>query len=176
MFCTLSLGVCEPETEFTCLDGSCINATWVCDEENDCFDGSDEQNCTCNVGQYQCANGDCIPENFRCDYIPDCTDNSDEVDGCVCDLDIEYECESGGCVNASWVCDGETDCFDGSDEDGCNATTMQPPTTGKGTWPAWFGQGHRQGGRAEAKGKIGGNWEDPCGQKKLATRLSVGQI
>lgn len=31
--------------EFQCANGRCIDASLVCDHENDCIDNSDEQNC-----------------------------------------------------------------------------------------------------------------------------------
>ncbi|GFR81704.1 low-density lipoprotein receptor-related protein 2 [Elysia marginata] len=34
-----------PETQFTCRNGDCIKASWVCDTDNDCGDMSDEINC-----------------------------------------------------------------------------------------------------------------------------------
>ena len=114
------LGECNPEIEFSCASGGCINATWVCDSEPDCSDGSDEQNCTCSEDQFTCTDGSCIPDLFTCDYIYDCADNSDEINAeCLCDPVSEFECDGGGCINSTWACDGEEDCFDGSDESSC---------------------------------------------------------
>ncbi len=123
------LGECDVEYEFNCTSGGCINATWVCDGVEDCFDGSDEENCTCTEEQFACGgdNSNCIPGEYVCDYIYDCDDYSDELANCTCDLEYEFECESGGCINGTWVCDGEEDCGDGSDEMGCDATEI--PTT-----------------------------------------------
>lgn len=36
---------CHP-SEFTCDNGLCIDANWVCDDQNDCRDWSDELNCS----------------------------------------------------------------------------------------------------------------------------------
>ena len=35
---------CDPE-QFTCSNGQCIPQGWICDDSEDCNDGSDEQNC-----------------------------------------------------------------------------------------------------------------------------------
>ncbi|CAH3187845.1 unnamed protein product [Porites evermanni] len=36
---------CRPE-QFTCSNGQCIPQGWICDDSEDCNDGSDEQNCS----------------------------------------------------------------------------------------------------------------------------------
>lgn len=44
---TIEKHVCTPE-EFTCKnsDGECIPMSWVCDQNPDCSDGSDETACS----------------------------------------------------------------------------------------------------------------------------------
>uniref|UniRef100_A0A182NN26 Ig-like domain-containing protein n=1 Tax=Anopheles dirus TaxID=7168 RepID=A0A182NN26_9DIPT len=79
---------CEPN-QFKCRNHKCVLKTWLCDGEQDCGDGSDEENCStlapyapCRCNEYQCRSGQCIPKSFQCDTHPDCLDKSDEV-GCI---------------------------------------------------------------------------------------------
>uniref|UniRef100_A0ABM5GM22 SCO-spondin n=1 Tax=Pogona vitticeps TaxID=103695 RepID=A0ABM5GM22_9SAUR len=113
------------KTEFACREGGrCVPGAWVCDNEDDCGDGSDEF-CTlsCAPHQYQCASGQCVPWGYRCDGTPDCLDHSDER-GCplaACARQ-EFRCANGRCISREHVCDGELDCGfdDPSDEAGCS--------------------------------------------------------
>jgi hypothetical protein len=94
---------------FTCDSGEKIWLDWVCDDENDCTDASDEVDCPV----FQCASGEVIAERYRCNWATNCIDNSDEV-GCG-----GFACESGGSVAPTSHCDGFEDCPDGSDEVDC---------------------------------------------------------
>lgn len=75
------------EKEFRCNNGNCIPHAYICDKDQDCIDGSDEDKCPvknqgCQFAEHQCGkDGRCIPISWRCDHILDCEDQSDEI-GC----------------------------------------------------------------------------------------------
>lgn len=124
---------CAPD-EFRCLSGLCIPEDFLCDEKNDCPDGSDELHCniTCPEHHWQCEDGVCIVEHYRCDGEVDCLDGSDEEDCPLspCDGVDSFECKTGLCIPFTLRCDGTLDCgiLDSSDEDGCGPLPLPPST------------------------------------------------
>ncbi|CAH0562071.1 unnamed protein product [Brassicogethes aeneus] len=132
-----------PPTQFKCENNmQCIPLLFICDGENDCEDGSDEnlekcpKNVTCAKNEFKCATGRCIPGHWQCDNDKDCSDGSDEEETIcqkkVCGVD-EFTCRSapGECVPLTWMCDDNADCSDGSDEKACNETCRSDEFTCK---------------------------------------------
>ncbi|KAL0266712.1 UNVERIFIED_CONTAM: hypothetical protein PYX00_009183 [Menopon gallinae] len=121
---------CSPDS-FMCANSLCIPYAWVCNDENDCGDNSDEVNCNkdCSEGMFSCSYGQCYPLNWKCDYEKDCSDGSDE-ENChyqngTCKPD-DFRCDNGRCISKHLLCDTQDDCYDGSDEVHCekNATNV----------------------------------------------------
>uniref|UniRef100_A0A8C8DGT3 Low density lipoprotein receptor a n=1 Tax=Oryzias sinensis TaxID=183150 RepID=A0A8C8DGT3_9TELE len=127
-------------SDYRCENGQCVSASFVCDEDEDCDDGSDEASCppiTCSSASFQCNNSICIPRQWACDGYNDCLDDSDEwPQSCHAEAPVtlashqchsmEFHCGSGECIHGSWKCDGDADCLDGSDEAGCTRSTCRP--------------------------------------------------
>lgn len=72
------------EDQWQCQNKQCIPKEYVCNDNYDCLDHSDEEiGCTqilpCDT--FRCKNGHCIPNEWKCDGSNDCHDNSDEI-GC----------------------------------------------------------------------------------------------
>ncbi|XP_006887346.1 PREDICTED: SCO-spondin [Elephantulus edwardii] len=122
---------CEEQTpgcaegETTCQgNGHCVPLGWLCDNQDDCGDGSDEEGCAttdCGEGQFSCTSGQCLPMALHCDGQDDCADGADEK-GCPCPHE-SLACADGHCLPLPLLCDGHPDCPDAADEESCLGST-----------------------------------------------------
>jgi hypothetical protein len=122
----------DDDTEmWMCDDGEEIPLDYVNDGEEDCSDGSDEDDSFDNATteMWICDNGEEIPQDYVNDGDEDCSDGSDEYDNDNSDdgdhdhdnddSDNEpdmWMCDDGEEIPEDWVNDGMEDCSDGSDE------------------------------------------------------------
>ncbi len=66
-----------PADGYACVDGAKIPHAALCDGEQNCADGADEQDCQ----GYECADGEKLElESVECDGFEDCADGSDEAE------------------------------------------------------------------------------------------------
>uniref|UniRef100_A0A8C5B335 Low-density lipoprotein receptor-related protein 2 n=1 Tax=Gadus morhua TaxID=8049 RepID=A0A8C5B335_GADMO len=110
--------------QFQCSDGNCTSSHYLCNTNQDCPDGSDEDPVLCATHQceghqWQCGNKRCVPEAWQCDGEDDCGDGSDEEPAHCASRTCrpgQFKCLNGRCVPQSWRCDADDDCGDNSDE------------------------------------------------------------
>nr|XP_037874357.1 basement membrane-specific heparan sulfate proteoglycan core protein isoform X3 [Bombyx mori] len=117
--------------EFKCDETRCIRRDEVCNNINDCHDGTDEVDCakSCGIDDFTCNNGACIEGFRRCDGAVDCSEGEDEVN-CECRED-QFRCRSGSCIELRKRCDGYEHCSDRSDEENCNESGFFKCRNGK---------------------------------------------
>ncbi|RXG58471.1 Basement membrane-specific heparan sulfate proteoglycan core protein [Armadillidium vulgare] len=78
----------------------------VCDGNIDCFDHSDEKNCT--EWEFFSIIDNLTNESNRNTLFQECPET-------------KHKCSNGRCIPTMWICDGVEDCEDGGDENNCKS-------------------------------------------------------
>lgn len=110
--------------EYRCHNGRCIAKQWICNNRQECVDGSDENfGCESSFNSlYKCGDTDEVEfydYTKKCDFKFDCANRADEL-GCFgCSAD-KFKCSNtNNCIESSRICNGFPDCEDFSDELNC---------------------------------------------------------
>ncbi|CAB3407219.1 unnamed protein product [Caenorhabditis bovis] len=126
----ISMDACNSTTHFTCAHtGTCLSKAQICDGDDDCGDGSDEdlngvcKNFECVGARHRCDGTMCLPTQWVCDGNYDCKDGSDEEPSLCAGVErtcseTQFKCNNT-CIPLERHCDGYYDCEDKSDELSC---------------------------------------------------------
>ena len=116
---------------FLCSNLQCRPFTLTCDGNDNCGDGSDENNVTCNTIGFTPKNRVHIYVIRFCECNQYCTFlySFQLILGNVCRLN-QFKCDNKNCIPRSFLCNGRDDCGDNSDEmQNCKRNTDKTFTT-----------------------------------------------